>query len=880
MDTQFSDDIRRLQLDEMIRFKINDCRQKSEGFLDPTSLELFDYPLFLHIILSTFELEVLDIEKCGDYLVENWDFTPYMELAYSRNNFWELQYHPSLARLRKGDVKPIPFVLTGSSQSRAAFEQPYRGDLPRLFKEALDEYAESDSGLGACEKVYNRSIVVIQSSGTGKSRLVDEMGYLGFTIPINLGESRLSNGSKAYPPPDEALLDFFNSLETKSNELIQAEFAVFLSVLFDFVALKVNEIGKGREGVQLAVKWAEHIKEGQNLKTVGAHRSELYKNVIQETKKVLRGVPAMSDTLDCQRIISTLVSRTRQSCSRLKKALAPNKSPYDQRNLCYVYFDGAHCLAKRSSDAGSSVHTNPYHSFGRVLEQLRDLPLFFIFLSRNTNLQQFPPPPCYHPSITYSPGRRIFPPFTELPFDVFVEEGLKKLDVVSLDNVCTTDFMSHFGRPIWFAHHQQWRAQQRPRNPGKPWPEKLVSHVFYFAMEKIGAYAVPEKSIVPNLAAIGVRIGLNFNLVTQASRSMEATHVNSYMRVIYAMPEHREYMRTGSPSEPILAEGAAMHLEKRSERFMETGILEAGPRILADSCNVGLLEGDERGELCGRLLLTIAHDLVIQELPDSGESETIYHRPIPVLAFLRALFAKPHHDALLNATPVHFNVSSEGLNEPRILEEAFKNAYVSFSHFAVVNDVEALDLSQLQYSLIRGCAIQVEKGRSIDAIIPIHIGDIRDPITPETTSAICLQFQNRKNPQRCYANLPTVSNIRQPGISIMFELGEEHPSSPLVHSYHEHRPETPNREVHTDDHHYGLIAHGHGPETFNVVSVQSKSFYGTILRTGDSLYDFPRAKNERLVTYFENMRRPLQSTHTRALFSSPAPLLSDSCQSW
>ncbi|CUA77698.1 hypothetical protein RSOLAG22IIIB_06735 [Rhizoctonia solani] len=780
MDTQFSDDIRRLQLDEMIRFKINDCRQKSEGFLDPTSLELFDYPLFLHIILSTFELEVLDIEKCGDYLVENWDFTPYMELAYSRNNFWELQYHPSLARLRKGDVKPIPFVLTGSSQSRAAFEQPYRGDLPRLFKEALDEYAESDSGLGACEKVYNRSIVVIQSSGTGKSRLVDEMGYLGFTIPINLGESRLSNGSKAYPPPDEALLDFFNSLETKSNELIQAEFAVFLSVLFDFVALKVNEIGKGREGVQLAVKWAEHIKEGQNLKTVGAHRSELYKNVIQETKKVL----------------------------------------------------------------------------------------------------QFPPPPCYHPSITYSPGRRIFPPFTELPFDVFVEEGLKKLDVVSLDNVCTTDFMSHFGRPIWFAHHQQWRAQQRPRNPGKPWPEKLVSHVFYFAMEKIGAYAVPEKSIVPNLAAIGVRIGLNFNLVTQASRSMEATHVNSYMRVIYAMPEHREYMRTGSPSEPILAEGAAMHLEKRSERFMETGILEAGPRILADSCNVGLLEGDERGELCGRLLLTIAHDLVIQELPDSGESETIYHRPIPVLAFLRALFAKPHHDALLNATPVHFNVSSEGLNEPRILEEAFKNAYVSFSHFAVVNDVEALDLSQLQYSLIRGCAIQVEKGRSIDAIIPIHIGDIRDPITPETTSAICLQFQNRKNPQRCYANLPTVSNIRRPGISIMFELGEEHPSSPLVHSYHEHRPETPNREVHTDDHHYGLIAHGHGPETFNVVSVQSKSFYGTILRTGDSLYDFPRAKNERLVTYFENMRRPLQSTHTRALFSSPAPLLSDSCQSW
>ncbi|CUA74651.1 hypothetical protein RSOLAG22IIIB_11368 [Rhizoctonia solani] len=306
MDARHSDNIQRSQIDEFVRFKLNNCRRKYEGFLNLTSVGFIDLPLLLHILLIAFKLEPFDVEERYEYLMDNRALVGDIKLAYTRHTFWELQNHPLLACLRKENAEITTELVPLVPISRSAFEQPYRGDLPRLFKEALDNYVESNSGPVNGGKVNNRSITVIQSSGMGKSRLVDEMGYLGFTIPINLGKRRRSN-EITYSPPDEPLQDFFSNLETKSDQLLQAEFSVFLAVLFDFVALKVNEIGQGWTGVQLAVKWANYIKEGQNLKTVGAHRSELYENVIQVTRKVLRSVPVISDTSDGQRIISTRV---------------------------------------------------------------------------------------------------------------------------------------------------------------------------------------------------------------------------------------------------------------------------------------------------------------------------------------------------------------------------------------------------------------------------------------------------------------------------------------------------------------------------------------------------------------------------------------------
>ncbi|KDN44044.1 hypothetical protein RSAG8_05776, partial [Rhizoctonia solani AG-8 WAC10335] len=647
---------------------------------------------------------------------------------------------------------------------------------------------------------------------------------------------------------------------------MQAESAIFLTALFDTVAPLAKKTGNGSTGVRLATEWAEYLNLGQTTEKVGDNRKHLYVNVVKEAKgrvaKVTTTDIGSMKQLSDLKALPALFKQLLTSCSRFQEAV----SSKDQAgNVCLINFDEAHTLTTNPPKPNSLRRMSPYHNLGKVLAELCNHHVFFIFLSTNSNLQQFAPAPYDHPSLRVSEGYTVFPPFTELPFDVFNEEA-KTGNVLSLTNVCAVRVMSCFGRPMWYVHHQLWERQQKDAKSGDILPnEKLVKDVITFAIDKIGSHGIPEKSPASQLAAMGIRVGITFDSRTRASRLMEAKHVESHMRVVYAVPAHREYMRTGSPSEPILAEGAARCLDD------DEGIKENGPKILADSCRGGFLARGERGELCGRLLVTIAHDLVIQKLPMPRPFEPIYHRPIAVLDFLHALFAESHHDTLLQATPVNLS-DSQRQTKPRTLKEAFQNAYVSFSHFEVAQDSKVLEASQLRYSLVRGCAIQAKENQvSIDAVIPIHMGSITDPITTKTTSAINLQFKNRKDVRHCPVDRSiTVPDVRQPAISIVFEFGQEPQRSKRFHSHQVPRPETPQGETHVDDYHYTFIARGHGPETFNVVSERSKIFYDIILGTGDVLHDFPRADNKGLVTYVEGMQ-PLRSTHAEAFFSPPTP---------
>jgi len=55
----------------------------------------------------------------------------------------------------------------------AMFSRKYKGDFHKLFVGALDDYQK----IYDQQKHFGRIIPIIQSSGTGKSRLVREMAY-------------------------------------------------------------------------------------------------------------------------------------------------------------------------------------------------------------------------------------------------------------------------------------------------------------------------------------------------------------------------------------------------------------------------------------------------------------------------------------------------------------------------------------------------------------------------------------------------------------------------------------------------------------------------------------------------------------------------------
>ena len=87
----------------------------------------------------------------------------------------------------------------------------------------------------------------------------------------------------------------------------------------------------------------------------------------------------------------------------------------------------------------------------------------------------------------------------------------------------------------------------------------------------------------------------------------EAGLVESHMRIAYSIPDHREYLRSGYPSEPLLAEAAAQQLWRwRTQNpFL---VVETLTSIL----ETGLLDRGKLGELTGRQLLLDAYHRAVE----------------------------------------------------------------------------------------------------------------------------------------------------------------------------------------------------------------------------------------------------------------------------
>jgi hypothetical protein len=66
--------------------------------------------------------------------------------------------------------------------------------FPNILLTTMDQYTPARA-----EDYYNRSFTIVQSSGMGKSRLVDHSAKSRFTFPFNLHE-KLPSGSRGIHP--------------------------------------------------------------------------------------------------------------------------------------------------------------------------------------------------------------------------------------------------------------------------------------------------------------------------------------------------------------------------------------------------------------------------------------------------------------------------------------------------------------------------------------------------------------------------------------------------------------------------------------------------------------------------------------------------------
>jgi hypothetical protein len=73
---------------------------------------------------------------------------------------------------------PISFSLTMASAVSNAWNEQYTGNSHQLLLQNINRMLRN--------KPYSNSVAILQSSGSGKSRMVREQSNLVFTLPFNL----------------------------------------------------------------------------------------------------------------------------------------------------------------------------------------------------------------------------------------------------------------------------------------------------------------------------------------------------------------------------------------------------------------------------------------------------------------------------------------------------------------------------------------------------------------------------------------------------------------------------------------------------------------------------------------------------------------------
>ncbi|QRV97616.1 Serine/threonine-protein kinase [Ceratobasidium sp. AG-Ba] len=788
---------------------------------NPRCVNTFSYPERLtHADLSRL-LEILMTARLGFcninvpwYLAERpQEFIDRLEAAYVKGSFATLIEDPDMPPdFRKGLI---------TKTLKDAFETPFLGTTDKLFIETLNRERKSNN-LCAVKRPYHLSISVIQSSGTGKSRMAQEVANTVFTIPMNLRDPEYK---KVFPPPDFIIRKYFKDRENFIDERQEVDYALLLQALFKNAGQLVQKHWPGIKGPELARKWNEYLKVGQTEDESGPNRRAFLSAAVSDArwKRAVLGLTRRL-TLD------SLESSLQQSCTQLCQAVALN---HDSRtNELFVVFDEAQTLIRpyqdmkaRSEVKKDTPNHSAFHNLGTTMTVFTGSPVFFIFMSASPHPKPFAPLPSPHPSVSLKTGSQIIPPFNELPFDLHRGKVLSELGPPTLEKMCKTEVVVASGRPLWYSIYHTFPDED----------------IYTLALNELVAGRAEDRKKDAAIAALAVRIGIPFDRSDTTSLDIQSRLVASHMRVVYSIPRHQEYMDTGYPSEPVLAEASGRYFAGPGQNRLSI----VGPAILADICNDMFVARGERAGLVSRLIAICAYEDALDNYfatrPYRSFKEPHFHHPLPLLFFIRSLFHQEQWQVVLNAKP------TSNKDESIPLCEAFSESHIFFSHFAPARDLEMLRSYGLASSLTRGMALQTtECQESVDAVIPIHMGSLTTPISPNTTSCINLQFKNRKKPEECYNDqIIAVSDELVPTLSIVFELGVDNKKSGIVEVKHRGRSTagcTASR-AHYDDYHYKIVVYGCNSKSFGAIPPQVQEMYQEILQTSDMMADFPRQAN-------------------------------------
>ncbi|GJE95218.1 hypothetical protein PsYK624_113990 [Phanerochaete sordida] len=655
----------------------------------------------------------------------------------------------------------------------AAWKTRLVGDYTKLAYESI---LAMKSGAPSHE-AYHNVLPIIQSSGTGKSRMADELSRLIFTLPLTMHQA--STDGFVYPLPDTNVVEYLVATCIENGARLRHMQFLYSLVQVASEYLKAMDPNKSLYDSlgALALAWKTYLEEKVGSIT---RRTQLYGEAIKRAPTFVKGFGIVNEAYVRFQVQGSLESLVGAIKSRL------SSSAMDDLPSVIILFtvDEVDSLSKVKMRRSNASNDAPLTAYDIFLSSLQGfdlcLPYFILTLSTHSRLDKHAPARRHHnPRRGGSLDAIHQAPWTELPFDCHPnDKPLYTHGELTIDGAAKPSFMARFGRPMFFSRLE---ALQSIELAAEEVEESLVQLAFL----KVTGYSPAglrrelsspgsnmQSRYQLTLAIAAIRVLLEFDISREPARDLAQDLVARHMLIVFGVPEHREYMRMGAPSEPLLAHVAA-HVMNEHTQIDVVG-------ALASAMKAGQIDKGQRGELVGRLLMILAHDKAARmchsvRTSAAGQSQAInWSEKVPVLTFLQALFAEEHHATIAGCTPD--NIRSSLVT----LEEAFRGAFVRFSHFVRLGQNNMIDPHVGAAALARGMAFhcnhtQPEYDIVIPVLMPSKDSDADPMIHADNVTFIIVQVKSRSQSTHVEVEAKRYMLPRpQPYIVISMQLGVQH----------------------------------------------------------------------------------------------------------
>ncbi|KIL67286.1 hypothetical protein M378DRAFT_9526 [Amanita muscaria Koide BX008] len=600
-----------------------------------------------------------------------------------RKDWNDLLARPEFTILNTPNIAPTFEESRQQEQAtKKSWERPYVGQAA----EALWTHIRSHYNTN--KQIYEHSCSVVQSSGMGKSRTVDELGKKCFSIPINLRDAQ----STGYPPADLEVLNFLTIERQEEPSYRRA--CCFIDALFEHTDHTLQNFDSQWEIEKVACEFRIRMTEGQTMQQHNVFRRDFYQRVVEIAEEKIKVTRPGSDerlgymspsgllkdapflpAVSCGKLIESL--KARKSLSAVKK-VSGETDP-----LVILAFDEAHtltwpaALALTKREATGYATWSNYSVLRHVLRALHNFPLFALFLSTMGNISQFISPNEDTSGRIIIGDLKLIQPYTDLGFDTLANKVV--LDGHwNLERVTEDSHIVHMGRPLFGSRY----------DAGNP---SVQEAIVTFAVGKLlnADPSTQNLTLDQMLACLSQRLPIQFNSTTYISQTSEWKQVERHMRVCLKIDAAFESMETISSSEPLLSEAAYVIMARESFDPLQSfkSVLEG----------FAVHKGD-RGEFLVLLLLTLARDRAVGPPDHNGRPERRFFD-----------FASFMYGHLFSESP--------SPSELQKLKSEFPNAMMHFNHFVKLHDFKSIDKECLLLLMTRGAGVLcANKHPSIDAV--------------------------------------------------------------------------------------------------------------------------------------------------------------------